>query len=54
MRSVDKSAAEIVTARLFIGSMVHYGIVQEILHDREILAMDRDRFVDGLIQLIVS
>ena len=43
-----------VTARLFVGSMVHYGIIQEILHGRAILPMDRDRFVDGLIKLIVS
>ena len=43
-----------VTARLFVGSMVHYGIVQELLHGRAILPMDRDRFVDGLIKLIVS
>lgn len=43
-----------VTARFFIGSMVHYGIVQEILHGREILPIDRDRFIDGLIKLIVG
>ena len=54
MRLANESAVEIITARLFAGSMVHYGIVQEILHGRAILAMDRDRFVDGLIKLIVS
>ena len=43
-----------VTARFFVGSMVHYGIVQEILHGREILPIDRDRFIDGLIKLIVG
>jgi AcrR family transcriptional regulator len=42
-----------ITARFFIGSVVHYGIVQEILNGREILPLERDRFVDGLIDLIV-
>jgi AcrR family transcriptional regulator len=43
-----------ITARFFIGSIVHYVIVQEILHGREILPLERDRFVDGLIDLIVG
>jgi TetR/AcrR family transcriptional regulator, regulator of autoinduction and epiphytic fitness len=42
-----------ITARFFVGSIVHYVIVQEILHGREILPLERDRFVDGLIDLIV-
>jgi AcrR family transcriptional regulator len=41
-----------ITARFFIGSIMHYGIVQEILNGREILPLERDRFVDGLIDLI--
>jgi AcrR family transcriptional regulator len=43
-----------ITARFFIGSIVHYSIVQEMLHGREILPLERDRFVNGLIDLIVS
>jgi AcrR family transcriptional regulator len=43
-----------ITARFFVGSIVHYVIVQEILHGREILPLERDRFVDGLIDLIIS
>jgi TetR/AcrR family transcriptional regulator, regulator of autoinduction and epiphytic fitness len=43
-----------ITARFFVGSMVHYVIVQEILHGRDILPLEPDRFVDGLIDLIVS
>jgi hypothetical protein len=43
-----------ITARFFIGNMVHYAIVQEILNGRDILPMERDRFVDGSIDLIVS
>ena len=43
-----------LTARFFIGSIVHYCIIQEMLHGREILPMERDRFVDGAIDLIVG
>jgi AcrR family transcriptional regulator len=43
-----------ITARFFVGSMVHYVIVQEILHGQEILPLERDRFIDGLIDLIVG
>jgi TetR/AcrR family transcriptional regulator, regulator of autoinduction and epiphytic fitness len=43
-----------ITARLFVGSIVHYSIVQEMLQGREILPLERDRFVDGLIDLIVG
>lgn len=43
-----------VIARFFQGSIVHYIIVQEILHGREILPLERDHFVNGLIDLIIG
>lgn len=43
-----------VIARFFQGSLVHYIIVQEILHGREILPLERDHFVNGLIDLIMG
>jgi AcrR family transcriptional regulator len=43
-----------IIARSFVGSIVHYCIIQEMLHGREILPLDRDRFVDGLINLIIG
>jgi TetR/AcrR family transcriptional regulator, regulator of autoinduction and epiphytic fitness len=43
-----------VMARCFHGSIVHYIILQEILHGQEILPLERDRFVNGLIDLIVG
>jgi AcrR family transcriptional regulator len=43
-----------IAARFFIGSIVHYSIIQEMLHGREILPLERDRFVDGAIDLIVG
>lgn len=41
------------TARIFIGSLVHYMIVQEMLHGKEILPLERDRIVETLVNLIV-
>ncbi len=43
-----------VIARCFHGSIVHYVIIQEILHGREILPLERDRFINGLIDLILG
>jgi TetR/AcrR family transcriptional regulator, regulator of autoinduction and epiphytic fitness len=43
-----------ITARFFVGSIMHYVIVQEVLHGRDIIPLDPDRFVDGLIDLIVG
>lgn len=43
-----------VAARCFHGSIVFYIIIQEILHGRDILPMERDRFINGLINLIVG
>jgi TetR/AcrR family transcriptional regulator of autoinduction and epiphytic fitness len=42
------------TARIFVGAIVHYMIVQEMLHGRDIMPMERDRLVDGLLDLIVG
>lgn len=42
------------TARIFIGAIVHFTIVQEVLHGRDILPMERDRLINTLIGLIVT
>ena len=44
----------VVTARMFAGSLVHYIILQEIMHGSEIVPMERDRMVDGLVSLITT
>jgi TetR/AcrR family transcriptional regulator, regulator of autoinduction and epiphytic fitness len=41
------------TARIFVGALVHYTIVQELLHGADILPMERDRLIDSLIVAIV-
>ncbi|MGB8698158.1 MAG: TetR/AcrR family transcriptional regulator [Thermosynechococcaceae cyanobacterium] len=40
------------TARVFIGSLVHFLIVQEMLHGKDIVPMERDRLIDTLIDLV--
>jgi TetR/AcrR family transcriptional regulator, regulator of autoinduction and epiphytic fitness len=40
------------TARIFIGSLVHFLIVQEMLHGNDIVPMERDRLIDTLIDLV--
>lgn len=42
------------TARIFIGSIVHYMIVQELLHGREIIPIDRERIIENLIDMILA
>lgn len=42
------------TARIFIGTLVHFLIVQEMLHGRDILPMEGDRLVDNLVHLITA
>ena len=40
------------TARIFVGAIVHFLIVQEMLHGKDIVPMESDRLIDNLIQLI--
>ncbi|WP_299488848.1 TetR/AcrR family transcriptional regulator [Acaryochloris sp. IP29b_bin.137] len=42
------------TARIFIGSLVHYVIFQELLYAREVVPFERDRMIQGLVDLIVK
>ncbi len=43
-----------VAARIFAGSLVHYMIVQEVMHGKEILPLERDRMVDGLVSQLMA
>jgi len=40
------------TARIFIGTIVHFLIIQELLHGKNILPMEPERLIDNLIDLI--
>ena len=37
------------SARIFIGSIVHFLIVQEMLHGKDIVPMERDRLINTLV-----
>ncbi|MEG3879847.1 TetR/AcrR family transcriptional regulator [Microcoleus sp. herbarium7] len=41
------------TARIFIGSLVYFQLTQEMMHGKEIIPMERDRLIDGLLHLIL-
>jgi TetR/AcrR family transcriptional regulator, regulator of autoinduction and epiphytic fitness len=42
------------TARIFIGAIVHFLIVQEMLHGKDIVPMERDRLISNLVNSIFS
>jgi TetR/AcrR family transcriptional regulator of autoinduction and epiphytic fitness len=48
-----KSSDPEATVRVFIGTLVHFIIVQKILHGESIMPLERDRLVNTLIELIV-
>ncbi|ARV58276.1 TetR family transcriptional regulator [Nostocales cyanobacterium HT-58-2] len=41
-----------VAARVFVGTLVHFILIQEILHGKDILPMERDRLINNLIYLL--
>lgn len=43
-----------VAARIFVGTMVHFIIVQKLLHGEDILPMESDRLIDGLIDCLTE
>lgn len=40
------------TARIFLGSLIHFTLSQEVLHGKEIMPMESDRIIDSLTHLI--
>jgi TetR/AcrR family transcriptional regulator, regulator of autoinduction and epiphytic fitness len=49
LKLTDSEAA----ARIFIGSIVHYLIVQEMLHGKDIVPMEADRLINNLVDSLV-
>ncbi len=43
-----------VAARIFVGTMVHFVITQKLLHGEDILPMESDRLIDGLIDCLTA
>lgn len=42
------------TARIFIGALVHFLIVQEMMHGKDLMPLERDRLIDNLVHLITT
>ena len=42
------------TARIFIGSLVYFQLTQHMMHGKDIIPMERDRLIDGLLHLILG
>ena len=42
-----------IAARVFMGTLVHHIINQKILHGQEVVEIDRQRLITGLVALIV-
>lgn len=42
------------TARILIGSLVHFVMTQEMMNGKEIIPMESDRLIDALIHLILK
>ncbi|YAF98649.1 MAG: TetR/AcrR family transcriptional regulator [Nodularia sp. CChRGM 3473] len=43
-----------VAARIFIGTLIHFTIIQDMLHSHQLLPMTRDRLIAHLINLLTS
>ncbi len=42
-----------VAARMFVGTLVHFVIIRDVLHSGDIVPMERDRLLDNLIHLMI-
>ncbi|GBF80393.1 TetR/AcrR family transcriptional regulator [Aphanothece sacrum] len=43
-----------VIARIFVGTLIHHLLTQEMLHGQEIMPMSADRLISNLVSLIVT
>ncbi|MDY7013247.1 MAG: TetR/AcrR family transcriptional regulator [Cyanobacteriota bacterium] len=41
------------TARIFVGSLIHWLMIQEVLYGKEVMPMDAERIIESLIDLVV-
>ena len=49
-----KYSDPMVAARMFVGSLVHYLIIQNVMHGSDIVPLERDRMIDGLISMMMA
>ncbi|WP_013322553.1 TetR/AcrR family transcriptional regulator [Gloeothece verrucosa] len=50
LKIVDAEA----TARIFVGSLIHYILTQEMFYGKEIMPMSEERLVNSLIELLLK
>lgn len=43
-----------VAARMFIGTLIHFVMLRDILHSGDIVPMERDRLLDNVLYLIIA
>ena len=43
-----------VAARTFIGTLIHFVITRDLLHGKEVMPMESDRLVNGLLSLLLA
>ncbi len=43
-----------VTARIFVGTLIHHLLTQEMLHGKEIMPMSPERLIKNLVDLVVG
>jgi AcrR family transcriptional regulator len=53
-RTELKIADPEATSRIFVGSLIHFIMIQEVLHGKALMPMDANRLIDSLIDLIVT
>lgn len=41
------------TARIMLGSLVHFVMTQEMMHGKEVMPMESDRLIDALMELLL-
>ncbi|MBC7973216.1 MAG: TetR/AcrR family transcriptional regulator [Verrucomicrobia bacterium] len=42
-----------VAARMFVGTLIHFVIIRDVFYGEAIVPMERDRLVDGLLDLLI-
>ncbi|BBD58137.1 TetR family transcriptional regulator protein [Nostoc sp. HK-01] len=43
-----------VAARAFMGTLIHFVLLRDVMHSGDIVPIDRDRLVDQLVKLIIK
>lgn len=42
------------TARIFVGSLIHFMMIQELLQGKKLMPMESQRLIDNLIEMIIN